>query len=331
VSGSFVANAPLFTVFTPTYNRAHTLHRVYDSLCAQTLRDFEWLVVDDGSTDNTATLIADWAKSADFPIRYSKQEHLGKHIAHNLAVREARGQMFVPLDSDDACLPHALERMLYWWNTIPRDQRTEFCGVTGLAIDQNQKLVGDRFPCQPFDATMRELRYVHHVMGEKGTCKLTEILRQYPFPEVAHGHYLPEGIVWLDIAKRFKSRAVNEVFRVYYIDDDEIGVTASKKKSFSAHALGRWYFYVWLLNNDLGYFFHSPITFLKAAIMLPVVARFSHRSFKSTVLSLESHWARALVLMTLPIATFLYAIHRARSDTATLNERVSLVKMTNRR
>ena len=223
MSGSFVANAPLFTVFTPTYNRAHTLHRVYDSLCAQTLRDFEWLVVDDGSTDNTATLIADWAKSADFPIRYSKQEHLGKHIAHNLAVREARGQMFVPLDSDDACLPHALERMMYWWNTIPPDQRTEFCGVTGLAIDQNQKLVGDRFPCQPFDATMRELRYVHHVMGEKGTCKLTEILRQYPFPEVAHGHYLPEGIVWLDIAKRFKSRAVNEVFRVYYIDDDEIG------------------------------------------------------------------------------------------------------------
>jgi glycosyltransferase involved in cell wall biosynthesis len=326
-----VANAPFFTVFTPTYNRAHTLRRVYDSLCAQTLRDFEWLVVDDGSTDNTAKLIADWAKSADFPIRYFKQEHSGKHFAHNLAVREARGQMFVPLDSDDACLPRALERMLYWWNTIPSDQQSGFCGVTGLAIDQNQKLVGDRFPCQPFDATMRELRYVHHVMGEKGTCKLTEILRQYPFPEVAHGHYLPEGIVWLDIAKRFKSRAVNEAFRVYYIDDDEIGVTVSKKKSFSAHALGRWYFYVWLLNNDLGYFFHSPITFLKAAMMLPVVARFSHRSFKSTVLSLESHWARALVLMTLPIAAFLYAIHRARSDTATLNEHVSLVKMTNRR
>jgi glycosyltransferase involved in cell wall biosynthesis len=321
VSGSLVTNAPLFTVFTPTYNRAHTLRRVYDSLCAQTLRDFEWLVVDDGSTDNTAALIADWAKSADFSIRYFKQDHSGKHFAHNLAVREARGQMFVPLDSDDACLPRALERMLYWWNTIPSDQQSGFCGVTGLAVDQYGKLVGDRFPSEPLDASMRELRYVHHVMGEKGTCKLTEILRHYLFPEVARGQYLPEGIVWLDIARRFKSRAVNEVFRVYYVDDDEIGVTVSKKKSFSAHALGRWYFYVWLLNNDLGYFFRSPITFLKAAIMLPVVAHFSHRSFRSTILSLESYWARVLVVLVLPLAALLYAVNKARSPTTKLKQK----------
>ncbi len=95
---------PIFTVFTPTYNRAHTIHRAFDSLRAQTLRDFEWLVVDDGSTDNTSELIASWAKVADFPIRYFKQDHSGKHIAHNLAVREARGKFFLPLASDDACL-----------------------------------------------------------------------------------------------------------------------------------------------------------------------------------------------------------------------------------
>ena len=79
-----MADSVLFTVFTPTYNRAHTLHRVYDSLCAQTLRDFEWLVIDDGSTDGTADLIANWAKSADFPIRYFKQEHSGRHGAGGL-------------------------------------------------------------------------------------------------------------------------------------------------------------------------------------------------------------------------------------------------------
>ena len=89
-----MANAFLFTVFTASYNRAHTLHRVYDSLCAQTLRDFEWIVIDDGSSDNTADLIANWAEAADFPIRYFKQEHCGKHIAHNLAVREGEGFLF---------------------------------------------------------------------------------------------------------------------------------------------------------------------------------------------------------------------------------------------
>src|SRR5262249_2422136 len=102
---------PLFTVFTPTYNRAHTLHRVFDSLCAQTLRDFEWLVIDDGSSDSTRELIDNWTKSAHFTIRYIKQDHSGKHIAHNCAVREARGQFFLTLDSDDACTPQALERM----------------------------------------------------------------------------------------------------------------------------------------------------------------------------------------------------------------------------
>src|SRR5215471_10000349 len=80
------SSPPLFTVFTASYNRAHTIHRVFNSLSAQTLRDFEWLVVDDGSTDRTAELIGAWTKTADFPIRYFKQEHSGKHVARNLAV-----------------------------------------------------------------------------------------------------------------------------------------------------------------------------------------------------------------------------------------------------
>src|SRR5262245_3444530 len=83
-SDSQLSDTPLFTIFTPTYNRRHTIRRVYDSLCAQTLRDFEWLVIDDGSTDGTSELVKGWVESADFPIRYFWQENSGKHIAHNL-------------------------------------------------------------------------------------------------------------------------------------------------------------------------------------------------------------------------------------------------------
>jgi glycosyltransferase involved in cell wall biosynthesis len=306
-----VAHSYAFTVFTATYNRAHTIHRVFNSLCAQTLQDFEWLVVDDGSTDKTQELIASWAAAANFPIRYFRQIHVGKHIAHNLAVREARGRLFFPLDSDDACVPHALERMMYWWSTIPTDQRATFCGVTGLSIDQYGKLVGDRFPSEPLDATMRELLYVFNVFGEKGTCRLTEILRRYLFPEVAQGQYLPEGIVWLDIAKRFKNRAVNEVFRIYYIDDAETGATISKRE-IGSHALGRWYYYVWLLNNDLEYFFHSPMPFVKAVIMLPIVARYSQQSLLHSLNSLHTVWAKVLVLSALPLALIIYTFDRVR-------------------
>ena len=149
-----MVDSALFTVFTPTYNRAHTLRRVYDSLCAQTLRDFEWIVIDDGSTDGTAELVANWVKAADFPVRFFRQEHSGKHIAHNLAMREARGKFFLPLDSDDACAPRALERMAYHWNTIPDSERALYSGVDGLCSDQNGEIIGDRFPSEPFDTTL---------------------------------------------------------------------------------------------------------------------------------------------------------------------------------
>src|ERR1700688_3150194 len=88
----------LFTVFTPTYNRAKTLGRVYCSLCAQTVRNLEWLTVDDGSIDGTIYLVLEWSRTADFPIRYIRQTNQGKHVASNRGVAEARGELFITLD-----------------------------------------------------------------------------------------------------------------------------------------------------------------------------------------------------------------------------------------
>src|SRR5262249_23261414 len=158
-----MADSFLFTVFTPTYNRAHTLSRVYESLCAQTLRDFEWLVIDDGSTDSTPELIVAWAKAVDFPVRYFRQEHSGKHIAHNLAAREARGHFFLTLDSDDRCVPQALERIAHHWSMIPAGDRALFVGVSGLCRNQYGEIIGDRFPFDPFDANFCDRKYVYRV------------------------------------------------------------------------------------------------------------------------------------------------------------------------
>src|SRR5689334_10670426 len=199
-----MSSAPLVTVFTPTYNRAHTLHRVFDSLCAQTWSDFEWLVVDDGSNDKTAELIDAWSKRANFSLRYLRQEHAGKHIAHNRALKEAQGCFFACVDSDDALHPEALETLMSLWNSIPQRERLAFYGVAGLCCDQRGDIVGDRFPTDPFDADARELTYVHHIGGEKWGFGLTEILRRYPFPDVYGARFIPEGIVWLSVAKTFK-------------------------------------------------------------------------------------------------------------------------------
>jgi glycosyltransferase involved in cell wall biosynthesis len=306
-----VSNALLFTVFTPTYNRAHTLHRVYDSLRAQTLRDFEWLVVDDGSTDDTPSLIAQWTKAADFPIRHFKQEHSGKHIAHNLAVREAQGEFFFTLDSDDACVPHTLQRMANLWQSIPVHERQSFCGVGGLCVDQHGKLVGERFPREPLDADMLERHYLYRVRGEKCVMMRTELVRRFPFPEIKKTSFIPEGRVWFEVAKAHKIRWVNEIFRLYYTGQG--GNLSDRSHSLQESAPGRMHYYVWMLNNNLGYLVHAPRPFLNAAAMLPVVAWLSNRPLKGVMLSLENPLARILVSLALPVAALVYAIHRAYS------------------
>lgn len=301
---------PLFTVFTPTYNRAHTLHRVYDSLCAQTLRDFEWLVVDDGSIDNTRELVASWAKTADFAVRYFWQENSGKHIAHNLAVGEARGEFFTVLDSDDACVPRALERFAYYWNAIPARDRSYFAGVGALCRDQKGDIVGDHFPTDAFDASTRDLTYRYRVRGEKWGTVRTAILQRYAFPEIGNTMFVPEGLLWLQIGKIYKWRYFNEVLRIYYIDDQQTGATLTRNSSIGTNAPGRLEYYLWILNNDLEFFLCAPAPFLRAAIMLPILASFSGRSLWSVLRSLERPAARALVVLALPFTAILYGRSR---------------------
>ena len=302
---------PAFTIFTPTYNRAHTLNRVYESLREQTCRDFEWLVIDDGSTDGTAELVAAWQRDAGFPIRYIPLSHAGKHVAHNRALDEARGKFFVVLDSDDACVPTALERMLFHWNTIPSEQRALFSGVAGLCCDQNGQIIGDRYPSEPLDISLREQHYVYRVRGEKWGPDLTSILRQYRFPEIPGATFLPEGAIWLEIAKHFKMRCVNDVFRIYYQDDRRAGATLTHRKGLGDGAPGRLYYYIWLLNNDIEYFFRSPIPFIKAAVMLPALSLFAAQPIARALDSLTTPLAKALVILGLPVSLSLYAYDKS--------------------
>jgi glycosyltransferase involved in cell wall biosynthesis len=293
---------PLFTVFTPTFNRAHTLHRVFDSLCAQTCRDFEWLIVDDGSTDNTADIVADWARTADFPIRYLRQENAGKHIAHNRAIAEARAPYTVIIDSDDALAENALARIKAVWHSIPADQRDSFSGVSGLCRDQHGEIVGDPYPAAPLDASIRAHVYEYKLRGERCGMVRTDILRRFPFPDIPNTCFVPEGVVWLDLSKHYKQRAVNEVFRIYYVNDSETGGTLTRHRNLAATAPGRMYYYTWLLNNDMDYLLRSPMPFLKAALMLPIVGRHAQRSLPQILGDLHSMTARGLVLLAYPLA-----------------------------
>src|SRR5262249_16465515 len=181
-----------------------------------------------------------------------------------------------------------------------------------LCQDHSGQIVGDCFPTDPFDSDSRELRYRHHITGEKWGFGVTDIVRRHPFPDIPEALFIPEGIVWLSIAKTFKTRWTNQVVRTYYIKDGETGPTLSDRVSLSAHALGRWYFYTWLLNNDLDYFFLSPMPFLKAAVILPILGWSSGKSVRDAVTFLNRFSAKILVWLGLPFALLLYGIETTR-------------------
>lgn len=204
-----------FTVFTPTYNRAHTLWRVYDSLKAQTFRDFEWLIVDDGSSDGTEDMVRQWMKTSNFSIRYFYQNNQGKHIAFNRGVSEANGELFLTLDSDDTCVPHALERFHHHWESISIQDRPKFSGVTCLCMNSHGQVIGSKFPADGMDSDPITMETRYRIAGEKWGFHRTDVLRDFPFPVISGECFVPEGLIWNRIARKYKLRFINEPLRIF--------------------------------------------------------------------------------------------------------------------
>ena len=213
-----------FTVYTPTYNRAHLLHRVYDSLMAQDERDFEWLIIDDGSSDNTATIVEDWAAKAPFPVRYVRQANQGKHIATNRAVELAAGEMFVIVDSDDWLADGALSILREAWRAIPDELKPRVANIAGLFLDPSEKPVTRLFPADEFDCSSVDMEFRFGITGEIAMATRTEVRRQFPFPENV-GRYCMPSLVWNRIAAKYLTRYLNRP--IQYKEYQQQGITLS--------------------------------------------------------------------------------------------------------
>ncbi|MCQ9617126.1 glycosyltransferase [Paenalcaligenes niemegkensis] len=251
-----------FTVLTPSYNRAHTLERAYQSLCKQSFQDFEWIIIDDGSVDSTKERVNGWQQEASFPIVYQWQENQHKKTAFNHGVRLAQGELVVALDSDDTLEPNALEQMAAAWRDIPLPQRHNYVAVIGLCQRPDGHVVGDMYPYDQFDASSLDLNFKHSIKGEKFGCLSTAVLRKFPFPEHIDG-YVPESIVWRAIARAgYLTRFVNQVYRVYYDSSDSL---SEQGRSTRQHALGLWLLAQDTVVNCLPWFRYRPKAFLMAA------------------------------------------------------------------
>lgn len=295
-----------FTVLTPTYNRADTLPRVYESLKAQDFGDFEWLIVDDGSTDDTAALVTRWVNEGIINIRYAWQPNQHKKTAFNNGVSMAQGELIVALDSDDTLLPNALSSMWATWHSIPDKQRGGFIAVTGLCQRPDHSVVGDRFPSDVMDMTSIDMYFKHHPHGEKFGCLNTEILRRFPFPEEYEG-FVPESIVWREVARAgYLTRFVNDVYRVYY--DSEDSLSRQGTSNAAQHATGLLLLAHDTIEKSTAWFFNSPLEFIKSAIRYTRFRLHLKKQSKTipAAVRLRSPAAWLLVLLTYPIGFGLY-------------------------
>lgn len=279
---------PFITILTPTYNRASLLPRLFDSLLRQTNKDFEWIVVDDGSTDDTREVVANLKEKCGgaFPMGYVYKANGGKHMAINIGAERARGELLFIADSDDLLTDDALETVANSWHDISDDK--SFAGIAGLDIAMDtREVIGSGLPQEHIDCNAIDIRYRHHVTGDMKEVFRTEVLREFPFPEFAGERFCPEQLVWFRMARRYRLRYINKPIYIadYQPDGITAGITRARMRNPSASMLT----YAELTE--------CPVPFLvkvKAAINF---WRFWHCRTSTSVVprvALRWHWLRPL-------------------------------------
>lgn len=211
------------TIMTPTYNRAYILGNLYASLKKQTSVFKEWLIVDDGSTDNTKELVEKWQKECNrFPIIYVYQDNGGKHRALNKGVHFANGKYIFVVDSDDTLTPNAIEISEQYIGMIDREEKfAGVCGLRGHTPDVSMVKYPKKAPY--FDGTGKEICRIG-MTGDKAEIVRTDLLKKYPFPEFEGENFLTEGAFWLRLSQEgYKLRVFPRI--IYLCRYREDGLT----------------------------------------------------------------------------------------------------------
>ena len=214
-------------ILTPTYNRAHTLPRLYQSLREQTSFDFTWYVVDDGSTDETCQTVNQF-HNADFDVVFIQKRNGGKHTALNKGLEHILEELTFIVDSDDYLLSNAVETVVKDWDIYKNRQNV--CGLCYYKQYQDGTVVGDRYYFDsPMVDTYTNVRINKDVKGDKAEIYRTEILKLYPFPEIPGEKFLSEAVIWHAISRDSYELAFigKSIYVCEYLED---GLTASGRK-----------------------------------------------------------------------------------------------------
>ncbi len=211
------------TIITPAYNRAKHLKDLYESLKKQTVRDFEWLIVDDGSTDQTKQTVQDFCAQGQVVIRYLLRENGGKHRALNTGISMIDAELTFIVDSDDYLPDDAVETILAYHAKYKG--REGLCGYSFLRCYPDGKVNTAYFKQDEEISTYRDVRINGGIGGDKAEVFYTRILKQFPFPEYEGERFLPEDLVWMRMSGPYQMVHINKC--IYIGEYLEGGLTNS--------------------------------------------------------------------------------------------------------
>ncbi|MGC1632719.1 MAG: glycosyltransferase family 2 protein [Gelidibacter sp.] len=261
-----------FTVFTSIYNRENTLHRVFSSLNNQNFKDFELVLINDGSTDHSHQVALDLIKTASFDVNYiNNTNNQHKMACFFQAISLAKGEFILPLDSDDECVENALQQFNEAYICIPFERKKKISGVTALCMDVSGKIIGEEFPKDLFYSNTFKQNLYSPNSNEKWGFTKTNILRNITINyDMFSRGLIPEGLIWKLISSQgFETLYINKSLRVYHTDThNRLSIKDHNKNSFGMAVFSlsvlNWFSrdYFW---NHKKYFLKRTYTLLRAA------------------------------------------------------------------
>lgn len=302
-----------FTIFTSCYNSEKFIHRLYNSLKAQSFRNFEWLIVDDFSNDSTTSILESIEREAPFDVRvfYNKSNQMIASCC-NFAVKNADGEFFIFLDHDDELVPQALERFNDIWNDIPVDQKSNLAGMMSNCQDQHGNFFQDELPEPPCITSFYSMYYELGIKGEKLFCYLTSVMLENNFSVI--DRYVPENVVLLNISDKYETYFFNENLRIYHVNQaDHESLSQKLTRGWKiTFPLGMRHAKLEDLNRRSMKMIRDPFLFFSTIIHFYRFSLHANITFKESFDDLNSLVLKVLLCLIAPFSLLLYLMDKKK-------------------
>lgn len=292
------------SILTPTYNRESTLQRLWASLEQQSFKDFEWLIVDDGSIDGTHAFVDDIRARSDLNIRYLYKQNGGKHTALNLGVEHAQGKLTFIVDSDDWLTSDAVAQIRKIYDRY-KDHK-EICGYSFLRKFPDGEINGDLFEQDYYEASYIEARVnSSDTHADKAEVYFTHVLREFPFPEFPDEKFLGEDVVWMRIARNYRMIHINKA--IYIGDYLSDGLTSNRRSNNIKSPQGCFCRAIEFTYPDV-----VAKQRIKAVVQLIVYGKFAGKTVNEII---KASHSKIFTLLLLPAGFVIYRLWRHSDST----------------